>query len=245
MLFLEVVFGQAASLTPGSSGQDNASNQRQKETRLVLPSKNTGFRVHTSIDVQLNHSKASMSTTETPVQAEAKCDPVHGATSNAGALPLKRQHKHPAGHQQDAGPFAQGWPFTEENNREDRDENEAELGHRGDLGGLADLQRAEVANPGRARCQTGEAEEEPGLRGQGERVAPVAGKPDEPGKHEEDDPGANQRGQIRVDILNSDLGEDGGEGGDYSMCCIMNDPLPGFGRTVRKNRNKCPGKRSA
>ena len=106
-------------------------------------------------------------------------------------------------------------------------------------------QRAEVANPGRARCQTGEAEEEPGLRGQGERVAPVAGKPDEPGKHEDDDPGANQRGQIRVDILNSDLGEDGGEGGDYSMCCIMNDPLPGFGRTVRKNRNKCPGKRSA
>ena len=85
----------------------------------------------------------------------------------------------------------------------------------GDLEGLAHLQGAEVAHPGRPGGQGGEGQEGPGMGGQGQGIGPLAGEHHEGGQHQQDDEGAHQGGQVGIHPLQADLGEDGSEGGEH------------------------------
>src|SRR5438445_192873 len=80
---------------------------------------------------------------------------------------------------------------------------------RRDLGGVAGLQGAEVADPRGAGGQSGQHQEEPGVWGERERVAPLAGGVHEPGQHDDDDRRANESRQVGVDPFEPKLGEDG------------------------------------
>ena len=64
----------------------------------------------------------------------------------------RQQQGAPADHD-DGDPMDGGKLLAEKQHGEDGDEHDAQLVDRRDLSGLADLQRAEIAEPGRARRQ--------------------------------------------------------------------------------------------
>ena len=82
-----------------------------------------------------------------------------------------------------------------------------------DLRRVANLERPEVADPGGARCQARQNQEGDGAIGivPGVCQLPV---PVRDGQRHQDDDGAQEGREVRVDILDADLGQDGGERGE-------------------------------
>src|SRR5882724_11675989 len=126
--------------------------------------------------------------------------------SRDATLSLEPEDQDAGADHEDADPFPSGWSLAEEEEREHRDQHQAQLVDRRDLRGT------EVADPGGAGRQPGQHQEEPRVRGERERVAPLAGGVDEPGEHDDDDRRANESGQIGIDTFEPELGEDGREG---------------------------------
>src|SRR6266404_4929605 len=124
------------------------------------------------------------------------------------------QQQHAAAHQGDAEPLAKAGTLAQERGGEDGDEHDTELVDRRHLRGVAQLERAEVADPGRAGGQRRQHEEERGLRRDLERALPLARRIDQRAQGERDDDGAQQRGEIGLDRLDAHLGEDRGQGGE-------------------------------
>src|SRR2546425_3695139 len=130
----------------------------------------------------------------------------------AGAgLSLQSEDQDAGADHEDAYPVPSRRSLPQEEEREHRDQHEAQLVNRRDLRGVADLQRAEVTDPRGAGGQPGQHQEEPGVRGERERVAPLARGVHEPGQHDDDDRRANEGRQIGIDTFEPELGEDGGE----------------------------------
>src|SRR5260370_15062893 len=89
------------------------------------------------------------------------------------------QQQQPAADERDAEPLAQAGTLAQERGGADGDEHDAELVDRRHLRGVAQLERAEVADPGRAGGQRREHEEERGLRRDRERALPLARRIDQ------------------------------------------------------------------
>ena len=101
-------------------------------------------------------------------------------------LSFEGQNQHAGADHDDAGPFPAGWALAEKADGENGHQQQAELVHRCDFGGVPDLQGAEVAHPRCAGRQAGEDQERPGLGGKLPRIAPLAGDLHKQGQHRQE-----------------------------------------------------------
>jgi len=106
-----------------------------------------------------------------------------------------------------------GHVFVEEDGGEDDGDDHAELVDRRDLGSFAELQRAEIAKPGKSGGKAGEDQEDPCAAADGGERLRLGEEHDGPGKDQDDD-GADGGGEIGVHVFDADFGEDGGESGE-------------------------------
>ena len=124
------------------------------------------------------------------------------------------EDERPCGDERAAEDLCRGEGFAEEEPGEEDDEGDAELIDRGDAADRAELQGAKVAEPRETGAEAGENEEEPAASIDGaEAVVGVDGEDDGPGE-DEDDGGADGGGEVAVNVLDADFGEEGCAGGE-------------------------------
>ena len=133
-----------------------------------------------------------------------------------GSLISLQRQNHGAGRNQNSAYDSGGSrPFTQEYGGEDKHENDAEFVQWRDSGGLAELECAKVAEPGQASTQSRQHQERKGpaadLRESRDRHN---GKGDTPSE-KENNGSPNRRGQVRIDIGDSQLSQYRGSGSEY------------------------------
>jgi hypothetical protein len=124
--------------------------------------------------------------------------------------------------------------FTEKGGGEHEHEYNAEFVDGGDRGGFAELEGAEVAEPGESGGEAGEREEEECATREGEGGGVGGCQWDDDPREEDDDGGADGGGEIRVDTGDADLREDRGGGGEDGGEEGPREPVHGSVKSARR-----------
>lgn len=114
--------------------------------------------------------------------------------------------------------------LTEKRHAEHRDEDDAQLIDRCDAGGIADLQGAEVANPGGTRRKARKGKEQPASRTDRIEWLKFARDRKKDGQHGNYHQRPKERGQIGVDPFDADLRENRGHRGEAGGAQCPDEP---------------------
>lgn len=149
-------------------------------------------------------------------RGEHRVDEPGAAATTVGGHVLPLDHHHGAHeHQHHPGAGQRGEGLSEEHERQEHGEDGAALVNRRDLVHVAQLDRPEVAEPGRARRQPGKDQEGQRLPVDVADGVPGAGHQHHQPRHDQDHDRAYGRGQVRVDVAYADLREYGRQGGEH------------------------------
>jgi hypothetical protein len=105
---------------------------------------------------------------------------------------------------------------VEEDRGEGENEDYAEFVDGSHAGGFAQLEGAKIAKPGKTGSQSGQDQKKPGAIGYGAKIYTLTGDQNNEAGENEDNGGANSRGEVGIDSGNADFSENGGQAGEES-----------------------------
>ncbi len=117
------------------------------------------------------------------------------------------------GHEGDATPAGGAEALLEQRGSNDRHNYNAQLVESGNARSVAGTQSAEIADPRGPGGEAGQDEEEPNAPAPIGNFPPPAGRDDKDRDQRQDDDGADELGDVGIDVVEPDFGEDRHEGG--------------------------------
>src|ERR1700732_1090191 len=138
------------------------------------------------------------------------------STSLENAMSTFERNEHGAcGNQGYSKPAVERRPLAEKGHAKQRYEHHAQFVDRRHQSRRPELQRAEIAQPRGAGAEPGKHQKDPALLRERPGIGELAGRKQDQRKADQDDDGADEGGEVGIDVLDADLGEDRGQGGEH------------------------------